>query len=167
MTSGTTHSPRESRWIPWAFVGLFAAFLAADGALIYFAFGTWTGIETEGAYEKGLDYNRTLAAAGSQDALGWQVEMDIRPVGDGQARVEVALRDGDGQAVKARLVRARLIRPTHAGFDTEAVLTDLGGGHYGGRIELKLPGQWELRVLADHSGGTYQATRRVVLKPDG
>jgi hypothetical protein len=40
-------------------------------------------------------------------------------------------------------------------------------GRHGGRIALKLPGQRELRVLADHPSRTYQATRRVVLMPDG
>jgi len=43
----------------------------------------------------------------------------------------------------------------------------MGGGRYGSRIELKLPGQWGPRMPADHPGGTCRATRHVVPKPDG
>ncbi len=54
-----------------------------------------------------------------------------------------------------------------AARQVEMNVRPMGGGRYGGRIDLKLPGQWELRVLADHPGGTNQVTRCVVLRPDG
>ena len=56
----------RSRWIPYAFLGFFAVVLLANGAMIWLAFATWTGLETEGAYQKGLAYNRTLAETEAQ-----------------------------------------------------------------------------------------------------
>lgn len=167
MTSQSGASERGSRWIPWSLASIFAAFLLANGIMIYFAVATWTGIGTEHAYERGLAYNRTLAAARDQEALGWQVVAEVRPLGQGEARVEVALSDRDGHPVAARRVRARLERPTHEGYDREAELRDLGGGHFSGTISLPLPGQWDLKVLVEHAGGLHQTTRRVVLRPNG
>ena len=51
--------------------------LLANGAMIWLAFATWTGLETEGAYQKGLAYNRTLEEAEAQAALGWQVDLEL------------------------------------------------------------------------------------------
>ena len=167
MTTASDQSERKSGWIPWAFVGIFAVFLVANGIMVYFASATWTGVETENAYERGLDYNRTLAAVRDQEALGWQVAVEVQSIGQREARVEVALSDRDGRPVAARSVRARLNRPTHAGYDTKADLRDLGAGQYSGKIAVPLPGQWDLQVLVEHSGGLHQTTRRVVLKPDG
>ncbi len=48
------------RYIPWLFVAFFAVVLAANGALIAIALGSFTGLTTEHAYDKGLAYNRTL-----------------------------------------------------------------------------------------------------------
>ncbi len=56
---------------------------------------------------------------------------------------------------------------SQAARQVEMDVCPMGGGRYGSRIELKLPGQWGPRMPADHSGGTCRATRHVVPKPDG
>ncbi len=72
-----------------------------------------------------------------------------------------------------RTILRSLIHGFDSSVQSRAVLQlemdarSVGDGRHGGRIALKLPGQRELRVLADHPSRTYQATRRVVLMPDG
>ena len=61
-------------------------------------------------------------------------------------------------------VTARLIRPTHSGHDLVLPLAELGRGRYGIETRVPLPGQWDVRVRAEHAGGSYQATRRVVIE---
>jgi len=158
---------RRSLWIPWALGGIFAVFLIANSIMLYFAARSWTGLETEGAYEKGLAYNDTIAAAEAQAALGWQVAMDAGAAEAGEAWVEVSLLDRSGHPIAARVVWAQLVRPTHVGYDREAPLRDLGAGRYRGIVELPLSGQWDLRVRVEHAGGVYRTSRRVILKPDG
>lgn len=167
MTGRATPDARRSLWIPWALASIFAAFLVANGTMIYFASRSWTGLETEGAYEKGLAYNDIIAAAEAQAALGWQVALEAGTAETGEAWVEVSLADREGHPIAARAVWARLVRPTHVGYDREAPLRDLGGGRYRGLVELPLPGQWDLRVRVEHVGGVYRASRRVVLDRDG
>lgn len=155
-------------WIPWAFVAFFLIVFAANGVLVYVALDTWTGMETEKYYERGLAYNRDLAGARAQAELGWQVDIAITPLGAGpagelRAELAVSLRDRDGRALDGGEVRARFIRPTHSGADSEVVLRSLGGGRYGGEVALPLPGQWDLVVLGSVNGVTYQAARRVFL----
>jgi nitrogen fixation protein FixH len=167
MTSESALDSRRSLWIPWALCGIFAVFLIANGIMVYFAGESWTGLETEGAYEKGLAYNDTIAAAAAQAALGWQVDIQAGPADQGEAWVDVRLEDREGRPIVARQVWARLVRPTSEGHDRETALASLGAGHYRGVIDLPLPGQWDLRVRVEHAGGVYHTNRRVFLKPDG
>ena len=166
MTSDTLEA-RRSLWIPWALCGIFAVFLIANGVMLYFAGASWTGLETDNAYEKGLAYNHTLAAAEAQQALGWHVEVDAAPAEDGRAWVEVRLADRVGRAVVADRVWVQLVRPTSVGHDREALLTAYDAGRYRGSIDLPLAGQWDLRVRVEHAGGVYRTSRRVFLETDG
>jgi len=167
MTGRPAADVRRSLWIPWALVGIFGVFLIANGTMLYFATRSWTGLETESAYEKGLAYNDTIAAAEAQASLGWQVAVETGLVSEREAWVEVSLKDGDGHAIVAEQVWAHMVRPTHVGYDREAPLTALDAGRYRGVMELPLLGQWDLRVRVEHRGGVYLTSRRVFLKSDG
>jgi nitrogen fixation protein FixH len=157
--------PRRSlTWGPWVFFAMFAVVIAANGALVFFAAGSWTGLETDGAYEKGVAYNETLAAARDQAALGWQVEIALEPGADGQVRIEATFRDRNNRPLHLRAVTARLVRPTHSGHDLALPLARLEAGRYGAETKIPLPGQWDVRVLAEHARGSYQASRRVVVE---
>ncbi len=173
---------RRSLWIPGALCGIFAVFLIANGVMVYFATRSWTGLATDNAYEKGLAYNEAIAAAETQAALGWRVEVTAGLGADTAATaattasaataataawVEVAVADREGRPVVAEQVRARFVRPTHVGYDRDAVLTAYDAGRYRGEVELPLAGQWDLRVRIEHAGGVYRADRRVVLGSDG
>ena len=155
---------RRLTWGPWVFFAMFAVVLAANGIMVAVAFGTWTGLETHGAYEKGLAYNQTLEAARQQAALGWQVEIALERRSAGKVWLEVTFRDRNDRPLRLRAVDAQLVRPTHDGHDFVVALAELGNGRYGSETILPLPGQWDVRVRAEHDGGTYQATRRAVIQ---
>jgi nitrogen fixation protein FixH len=162
--TGQRRPRRTLTWGPWVFFAMFAVVFAANGMLVVFAFGSWTGLETRGAYEKGLAYNETLAAARAQAALGWQAGITVAPAGAGRIRLEATFRDRDGRPPRLTAVTASLIRPTHSGHDLVLPLAKLEDGRYGAEADLPLPGQWDIRVLAEYAGGSYQATRRVVVE---
>jgi len=155
---------RRLTWGPWVFFAMFAVIIAVNGVMVAFAFGTWTGLETHGAYEKGLAYNKTLEAARRQEALGWTVEIALEPRDADGVWLEVTFRDPDDRPVRLHTVAARLVRPTHSGHDLEVQLARLQAGRYGTEFTPPLPGQWDIRIKAEHDGGTYQATRRVIIR---
>ncbi len=155
---------RRLTWGPWVFFAMFAVIIAVNGVMVAFAFGTWTGLETHGAYEKGLAYNKTLEAARRRDALGWQVEIALEQRDAEKVWLEVTFRNPDDRPLRLHAVTANLVRPTHSGHDLEVALARLQAGRYGAELTPPLPGQWDIRVNAEHDGGTYQATRRVFIR---
>ncbi|MHA1598276.1 MAG: FixH family protein [Alphaproteobacteria bacterium] len=158
--------PRKSEWIPWFFAGAMAFVVAVNMLLVYFALSSWTGIETEGHYGKGIDYNQNLAATEKQKALGWDVRLSIQPDAGTKApgffNVEVRYADSLGKPLPGLRVRAHLIRPTHEGYDRQVELKASAPGQYQARLDVPLPGQWDLRlVAADVDGNFHQRVERI------
>lgn len=167
----TEGSPRGKRadgwWYPWIFVGAMALVVVVNGIMVAIALGTWTGLETEGHYQKGLEYNRNLAAAEAQAALGWTLTLEAAPIARDDKRRTVDLRlafaDRDGRPLDGMKVSVVLMRATNEGFDREVHLDPIGDGIYGARAVLPLPGQWEVRVLARRGETEFQDLKRLVL----
>jgi nitrogen fixation protein FixH len=157
---------RRSAWIPWAFVGMFGVVIIANGAMIAVAFDSWTGLETESAYEDGLQYNREIAAAQAQRALGWKVGLAVAEAGGRRLDVTVNLADADGNPFKADELRATFSRPTHEGYDVETWLPHSGApGEHRAEVELPLAGVWDLTIEARSRGRSYRLDRRVEVSP--
>jgi nitrogen fixation protein FixH len=162
-------------WYPWLFVAAFAVVIAVNGVMVKLAIDSFSGLDTEHPYERGLGYNDTLAAARAQDALGWQVAYDAVPAGDATPdghpiSVEARFLDRDGNALTGLAVRALLQRPAVEGHDVELPLAERGGGRYVARTDLPLPGQWDFRIVATvapradgSDGASWQASRRILL----
>lgn len=153
-------------WYPYIFVGGFGVVLAVNGALAYFATTTFTGLQTENAYEKGLAYNKTLDQARAQDEMGWTVDVKVEPVA-GQAHqslVVVAYRDRQGRPLDGMAVTARMIRPTSKGHDRDAVLAEVTPGTYGTTVDLPLEGLWDMTLAAAGKEASHQIVRRIVVQ---
>lgn len=155
-------------WYPYIFVGCFVLVVGVNGALAYFATSTFTGLETQGAYQKGLAYNQNIALAKAQEAMGWTVETKVTPgaIGTDGAKVDIAIsyRDRDGKPVEGLSVEADLIRPTAKGLDRQETLKPLGNGVYGGTYTLPVKGVWDMDVAANGEGVSYQHAQRFVIK---
>jgi nitrogen fixation protein FixH len=165
MARTMTGPAGRDRWIPWAFVAFFGVVLAANGAMIWIAFATWTGLETEGAYQKGLAYNRTLAAAKAQEELGWRVDLSVAPTGGRLAEIELKLADRNNNVMQDARVTAAFVRPTHAGHDLELVVPHIHAGIYGADAALPFSGVWELHLTVESGDDTYRLRQRIYLRP--
>ncbi len=152
------------RWIPWTFVGMFAVMLMANGSLVFFSFDSWTGLSTTNAYNKGLAYNKTIAAREGQRKLGWRIAAAYQSTGARQGRLRLALKDKGGKPLGAAKVSAILRRPTQSGHDVRVTLADAGRGRYQGAVRLPLIGQWEVRYRIERAGTIARATHRIMVK---
>jgi nitrogen fixation protein FixH len=148
-------------WYPWIFVGGFAIVVVVNGIMIWFATTTFTGLETERAYEKGLAYNRAIDDARAQDELGWRVETTIEPAEGRAVRLGARFADRDGRPIDGLAVEGRLIRPTQSGHDRRLPMTGLGDGSYEARLTPELPGLWEFQVVAKRGDVRHQTSRRI------
>ncbi|CAA6604103.1 putative Nitrogen fixation protein FixH [Rhodospirillaceae bacterium LM-1] len=154
-------------WYPYIFVAGFMVVVAVNGVLIFSAVSTFSGLETENHYEKGNTYNRDIALARQQEALGWQVAAKVetidRQVAGSQRRVSIfaSFKDKDGKAIDGLAVRALLIRPTVAGHDVSVPMSPKGDGRYATETELAFHGLWDLRVVAIGEKDSYQLAERI------
>jgi nitrogen fixation protein FixH len=157
--------PGRSRWIPWAFVGFFMVVFAVNGVMVWFAVSSWTGLEADHSYERGLVYNRALEAEKEQAALGWHAGFSFAQTGARRGTLELDLNGRDGARLRGATVDAQLVRPTQEGYDTDLALSESAPGHYRAEVELPLPGQWEVRLAARGRGEVYRLSPRIYLKP--
>lgn len=132
-------------------LGFFGLMLAANGVFIYFAVSTFPGEETEQAYERGLEFNRTLEARAQQDALGWNAEAGL----EGEpckAALRVRLSDSLGRPVTHLALRGVLGRTTTSRDD---IAPDFARTEADEFLAVGLPlgeGLWELRLELYESG---------------
>jgi nitrogen fixation protein FixH len=164
-----TGAPRErrtdslrDRLIPWYIVAFMAVVIAVNGVMVYFATSSYTGLQAEGHYSKGLAYNEVIAAERAEQALGWTVRLEFDQTGAMQGRVSAEARDASGEPLDGAIVTAWLVRPTQAGHDLRLALAPETGGIYAAEVRLPLPGQWDIKTQIEHPSGTYRTVRRIV-----
>lgn len=163
--AGPAHyDPDRLRWVPWAFVGFFGVVLAANVTLLSVAFGTWTGLAADQAYDRGIHYNEELEARAAQAALDWRGDYAFDDLGDRRVRVALTLSTPHDTLVDDAVVTAKFVRPTHQGFDTTVRMERNGRGGYAAATDLPLAGQWEVRVTAEAPSGTWRLTDRVSVR---
>lgn len=158
-------------WYPWIFVAGFGVVFVVNGLLTYFATTTFNGLETSGAYEKGLAYNDEIAAAEAQAALGWTASftaeggpapapgVSLRPT-----QLALTMSDRDGRPVTGLSVTVTIRRPTVATMDVTVTLPATDAGTYGGTVVLPQAGQWEVRVIARRGDDVYRLRDRIFVR---
>jgi nitrogen fixation protein FixH len=78
------------------FLGFFAAVFVVNGAMIYSAVTTHSGLVANEPYRKGLHYNERIAADRRQASLGWTETLEVGRDGS----VRLALTEADGRPVR-------------------------------------------------------------------
>ena len=153
-------------WIPSAFVAFFAVVFLANGIMIFSALNTWRGLASESPWVKDAGYKGVVDPDAARGGLDWRVGIDVTGH-DGGRRAEVAVRltGGSGKPVEANRVRVGFVRPTDDGYDTTARLQPQGGGVYRARVDLPVPGLWEVRVAAERGSDSIHRSKRVTLQP--
>jgi nitrogen fixation protein FixH len=163
MTDLTANPQRKSLWIPALMVGLMLLVVAVNGAMIFFAQSTFSGLDTTKAYQEGVEYNTTLKEAAANAALGWSAKTEFTPVTGGR-HVAVSITDKDGQPVEDLHVIAHLVRPVSTAYDQLLTLRHEGHGIYGVDVALPAAGSWELRLSATGGKTKWQTMQRVFVK---
>jgi nitrogen fixation protein FixH len=161
---------RNEYWfVPWLFVLGFAVVFVANGGLVYFALRSAPGLVSDHAYDEGLSYNRVLAQAAAEDALGWRGQVAFvagAPV-QGRTRsgtIKVRLRERGGAALSGAALELRIERPLGPG-DTMTLRLDEGRpGEYAAPLTLPQIGQWEVHVTAQRFADSFEMTKRIEIR---
>lgn len=156
-------SARRWHWIPAIFVAGFAVIISVNAALIFYATTTFSGLETEHAYERGLDYNETLKEAAHVAALGWTAHLTTLST-SAQQTIVLELLDRNGHSVSGLEIIAELIRPTDSRLDQTLTMTEVAPGRYSAEFVPGAPGQWDLRLAATQGSAQWQYAQRIILR---
>lgn len=149
--------PRPSdRFIPWYIVLFFVLQTIFFLWLYHIAASTYTGLVTDKAYEKGLQYNQVIAQASAQAELNWTAKID--PKADG---LQLTVQDAQGHPISGAHVRLWLIRPVHDGVDQKLDMPETSPGHYFSHVAVPEKGLWEARIIVKKDSLSYQASRRM------
>jgi nitrogen fixation protein FixH len=157
-SSGSTAAAR-GRWIPWIFVGGMLTVFLVNAVLVFFAMSSWSGIATDRPFERGLAYNRLLAAAAAEEALGWKAEIAYRDGG-----LTVLLRDADDRPIEGAALSFEARRPLERHASIGAVFASAGMGRYEARVDDLRPGQWDIRLAVVRGDAAAHLGRRIVVR---
>lgn len=137
------------RMVLFIFLSFFGIVITANTIMMIVAAHTYDGVQEEGAYRKGRDYNDRLKAARTQKALGWQVDFSHEAQGDRLTRlVSAGFRDANGRPLDHLSVEAEFFSPVEQDHDRRSALISLGNGQYQAVIRLPRAGRWEFRIRA-------------------
>jgi nitrogen fixation protein FixH len=154
----------QGRHVLGIFLAFFAAVFLANGAMVYSAVSTHTGLVANEPYRKGLHYNERIAADERQAELGWVETLEASR--DGRVRLTLARRDG--RPVSGLAVDGVLGRPSTNRQDIELALSETAPGRYEAQAGALAKGSWlisiEARATLD-AGPVYRSRRRLWLEP--
>lgn len=160
-----TEPPRKpiDKWIPWFIVLFNIVLVLVLVPMCYLAIKTYTGVVTTNPYEKGLAYNKAIAATEEQSKLGWNSQFEHKKLPDGQSQFTLALKDKEGAVLPEGKAEMLLMRPTQDGMDKTVALT-FQNGTYTANVKLPLPGIWDARISVFLNGHNFQFDKRVVVQ---
>lgn len=157
MTTPVTKNPKDKMILVY-FIAFFGVVIAVNAVFITLAISTHSGVVTENAYQKGIDFNQALAQAKSQPemidnfsfengTLAWQLNSQHqKPLENAQ-------------------VTARLFRPVQSGHDFDIKLEHKGNGLYEAAPDFPMMGLWQVQLKATwNTHETYQKTTSITVK---
>ena len=147
------------------FLAFFATVFVANGAMIYQALSTHTGLVANEPYRKGLHYNERIAAEARQASLGWAETLDVNR--DGLVRLQLSW--PDGRPVTGLRIEGVLGRPSTNRHDIRLALAEKSPGSYEAKLAPLAEGNW-IVALEAFAGSRevepiYRTRRRLWLKP--
>jgi nitrogen fixation protein FixH len=144
-------------------VAFFAVVVVVNGAMIYAALSTHTGLVASEPYRKGLHYNERIAANVRQSGLGWLETLSVRRDG----HVAFTLAASDGRPITGLRVLGMLGRPSTDRHDIALALSEAAPGRYEAHTQPLADGMWLIELDARRNAAAedpvYRTRKRLWL----
>lgn len=129
----------------------FGVMFVANGFLVYYALGTFSGTVTSSSYQASQAFNIYIAAARAQQLRDWKVTANATRSATGDVAITVNALDANNVAISDVDFAVTLQRPTSRRDDRVIPLVaDLDHpGVFTGKISGVPAGQWDVVVAAD------------------
>ena len=147
------------RWFPHGLAAAMGVVFVINGYMVYIALSSFPGVAGTDGFDLSNGYNRVLATAAQQSALGWQIE-----AGQDDARHPMLrLTDRLGAPLTGAAIDARAERPLGPPDTTVLGFHAIDPARYQADAAL-FPGQWDLLVTVTSGESRFTTTRRIVVK---
>ncbi len=142
--------------------GFFGVVFAVNGAFIYYALHSWSGLDIDHSFVRGLSFEEDI-----KEAHEWKVEIDPEDLGNDRIRLNVIIERVDGRTVSPHSVEAEVRRPAVAKYDQNVQLRETSPRHYVADVTVAGKGIWQIRVRGRDGGQAilFRADERYFLKP--
>jgi nitrogen fixation protein FixH len=114
------------------------------------AIKTHPGLDRANPYDQGVAYNKEIAAAKAQEALGWSVDLTRAQKG-GATEVTATVKDKAGRLVSDLQATLHFEYPATSKRDRDVVASAVAEGVYSGEAELA-PGHWDVVIEFTREG---------------
>lgn len=161
MTTLRQPRPVTGRTVLIAMLAFFGVIIVVNVLMMSFALTTDNGLVVRNSYVASQDFNRNVAEARAQDALGWSMEASLE-----KGRLKVRLVSAEGATLEDLTVSATVGRPV-TDRDDQTVLLQREGDAYGAPVVVG-PGAWLADVQAVGTDGqVYRRVWRLDVGADG
>jgi nitrogen fixation protein FixH len=140
------------RWFPFAVAAALVLVFAVNAVMVKLALDTFPGAASGQGFDISNNYDRILARAQQEDALGWRVDVSVA---EGQPVVMLA---GPAQAA----IEAFAERPVGPREHTPLVFEGAGARRISETILAA--GQWDVMLTIADNGHVLHTAKRVVVK---
>lgn len=143
MSMASTQKEIKGGHVLAMLLAFFGVIITVNMVMAYFANSTWSGLVVANGYVASQSFDRDLAKARAQEALGWNVAFTHRP-----DRINIAFADKNGRAIETLSLTGALERTVTDKQDQQLTFTPMGGGVYSAPAKLT-PGVWEVEIRGE------------------
>jgi nitrogen fixation protein FixH len=142
-------------------IAFFGVIFAVNFLLAYLANSTWSGLVVENGYVASQNFDKDLAKARAQEALGWNVGFSFD-----KSSVKITFADAKGAKIDSLDLTGRLQRTVTDKEDQVLTFGWMGSGVYSAPARLA-PGLWEVEIDGKGDGvADYHKIFRFVVKAE-
>lgn len=124
-----------------------ALWIAFDLVVVYLAASDPSFAVEPDYYRKGVEWDKTVAQAQANLALGWSLGLRLDPAGPGSVRAILDLKDASGAPLEGAVISVEAFHNARAGQILKASFSPAEGG-YAALLPIRRPGLWEFRFQA-------------------
>ena len=161
MSMASTHKEIKGGHVLAMLIAFFGVIIGVNLVMAWFANSTWSGLVVENGYVASQEFDKNLAKARAQEALGWNVGFAFD-----KNDIRVTFADAKGAKIDTLTLTGKLQRTVTDKEDQVLTFGWMGSGTYKAPARLA-PGLWEVEIDGKGDGvADYHKIFRFVVKAE-